>query len=600
MKALSYLLAVDVGTTRTAASTARTGQDGGIVTSAFGLGRSGDSAPSTIFIAEGELLFGEAAERRGLAQPERLVREFKRRIGDDVPLVVGDQRFAPEELYARMVAWVVDAVAEREGYQPSAICVTRPVTWGAYRSELVVTALRREISSSIELITEPEAAARHYETTSPLEPGQAIAVYDLGGGTFDAVLLRKEEDGTVRVVGAPAGLPDFGGADFDDLVLRHVLAAAGLSASELTRDPAARVALASLRRECVEAKEALSFDSEAVVPVLVGQTSTTVRLTRAEFEGLIEDGVERSIDVLETSVEAAGLDPADLETILLTGGSSRIPRIAQLLSERFDRPIAIDADPKAIVALGAARELGDRRDAAAAVTAATLSSELGGDAAILIPDVAVAAVSPPPPGSAPRHPAQDTAKRRWFGRVPVTAAIAGGALVLAGGIVVATASELGNGALADAAPQAELMTGWLGFPLVDTADASDAGTSQGPAPVADAPVSPRAASPRSSKAPTDHSTKPSSAKQNTPSTRATKSEEAHPSRIAVVDGPRPEASTPPSSPPADPEPSNPPSDPTPSDPPVDPTPSDPPVDPTPSDPPADPTPSDPPPPEPAP
>ena len=94
--------------------------------------------------------------------------------------------------------------------------------------------------------------------------------------------------------------------------------------------------------------------------------------------------------------------PADLEAILLTGGSSRIPRIAQLLSERFDRPIAIDADPKAIVALGAARELGDRRDAAAAVTAAALSSELGAGARSLVAD-AVAAASAPPPGT--RRPA---------------------------------------------------------------------------------------------------------------------------------------------------------------------------------------------------
>ena len=112
------------------------------ISTAFGLGRGTDSAPSAIFVADGELLFGEAAERRGLAQPERLVREFKRRIGDDVPIVVGDQRFAPEELYARTVAWVVDAVAEREGGRPSAISVTIPVTWGAHRSALVASRTR--------------------------------------------------------------------------------------------------------------------------------------------------------------------------------------------------------------------------------------------------------------------------------------------------------------------------------------------------------------------------------------------------------------------------------------------------------------------------
>ncbi|HYJ95736.1 MAG TPA: hypothetical protein VEV86_13990, partial [Vicinamibacterales bacterium] len=98
MTAMSYFLAIDVGTSRTAASTARSAPDGSIVTAAFSLGRSSDSAPSAIFAADGELLFGEAAERRGLAQPERLIREFKRRVGDDVPIIAGDQRFAAEEL----------------------------------------------------------------------------------------------------------------------------------------------------------------------------------------------------------------------------------------------------------------------------------------------------------------------------------------------------------------------------------------------------------------------------------------------------------------------------------------------------------------------
>ena len=121
--------------------------DGAIVTAAFSLGRSSDSAPSAIFAADGELLFGEAAERRGLAQPERLIREFKRRVGDDVPIVVGDQRFAPEELYARMVAWVVDAVDRARG-RPAcgASRVAMPVTWGGHRSGLVSAALSREIS----------------------------------------------------------------------------------------------------------------------------------------------------------------------------------------------------------------------------------------------------------------------------------------------------------------------------------------------------------------------------------------------------------------------------------------------------------------------
>ena len=480
MTAMSYFLAIDVGTSRTAASTARSAPDGSIVTAAFSLGRSSDSAPSAIFAADGELLFGEAAERRGLAQPERLIREFKRRVGDDVPIIAGDQRFAAEELYARMVAWVVDAVTEREGGQPAGISVAVPVTWGGHRSGLVSAALSREISGEVRLISEPEAAARHYEATSPLQPGHALAVYDLGGGTFDAVILRKDDGDAVRIVGEPLGIADFGGADFDDIVLRHAIAAAGLSASALAGDPAARVGLATLRRECVEAKEALSFDSEAVVPLLVGQVNTTVRLTRSEFEEMIEDGVERTIDVLATALETADVDSAELDAILLTGGSSRIPRIAELLSERFDRPIAIDADPKAIVALGAARAMADTRtgmSTAPVIPAPAAALVLAADEDMTDADTEVLGEV---------GAAAATARRRWFERVPATAAIASGALVLATGIVLASATGLGSSPVSNADASPKSLSDWLGVTLFDTPSAS-ADQPVTPAPAAPAP-----------------------------------------------------------------------------------------------------------------
>ena len=132
-----YCVAVDVGTTRTAAATSRLSPDGSHSITPFALGRTADSTPSAIFVTDGELLFGDAAERRGVSQPERLVREFKRRIGDDVPIVAGDRRFAPEDLYALTVAWVIEAITAREGTSPSEIAVTVPVTWGSYRRGLV-------------------------------------------------------------------------------------------------------------------------------------------------------------------------------------------------------------------------------------------------------------------------------------------------------------------------------------------------------------------------------------------------------------------------------------------------------------------------------
>ncbi|MEJ1156047.1 Hsp70 family protein [Microbacterium marmarense] len=463
-----YLLGVDVGTSRTAASIAPVCKgDQEVRTRSFPLGRNSDSAPSAIFVTDSELLFGEAAERRGLVQPERLIREFKRRIGDDVPIVAGGERFAPEDLYARTVAWVVDAVAEREGSHPTAICVTVPATWGEYRSELVATALGREITADILLISEPEAAAHHYESTSPLDTGRAIAVYDLGGGTFDLAILRKEPSGKVRLVGEPGGISDFGGADFDDLVLRHVIAAAALSSAELSTNADARIGLAALRRECIEAKEALSFDSEAAVPVLVGQSPSTVRITRAEFEDMIDAGISRTADTLANALETAQLAADDLDAVLLTGGSSRIPRIAQMLSEQFDRPIAIDTDPKAIVALGAARALAEHR------SLAEISAEVALISSGAIVSTGMDAAPAGASESATAEPAvAEPAGYGWLRRLPATVSIAAGSLLLASSMVVVSATGLGSADLADKNTSTESLPQWLGLQLASSAGAA--------------------------------------------------------------------------------------------------------------------------------
>ncbi|MFB6612413.1 Hsp70 family protein [Agromyces sp. NPDC056379] len=369
---ISYALAVDIGTSRVAAATAEFERDGSISASPFALGRKGDSVATVVFVADGgDLLFGDAAERRGVAQPERLVREFKRSVGDGVPLVVGGRTLSPETLYAATFASVVDTVTERMGSRPDAISLTYPTAWGAHRLGLIRTALVRLGIDEVSLITEPEAAARQYEAMRPLEPGQSIAVYDLGGGTFDAVVLRKGHDSDFALAGEPAGMDDLGGANFDDDVMRHVIATSGLDVSTLSvDDPDVRLALSQLRRESIDAKEALSFDSEATIPVLVPPSRSSVRLTRSEFEQMIDGALDRTLDVLERAIDSADLTPDQLEAILLIGGSSRIPLVAQRLSERFDRPLAVDADPKASIALGAARTaLGRSSESPVAVAA---------------------------------------------------------------------------------------------------------------------------------------------------------------------------------------------------------------------------------------
>ena len=351
----SYYLGIDVGTARVSAATARPTHDGSVVVSHVPLGHRNDNAPAVVFVtSHGGLLFGDTAERRGLAEPEHLVREFTRNVGDDVPLSVGGHSVDAPHLLAQTVASVVSAATESEGADPAGVTVTYPSSWGPHRTGLIRSALTDVGLPDVALMSEAEAAARNYEATHPLEPGRSVVVYDLGGTTFHTAVTRKGRDGSLSLVGQPPSLDNLGGADFDDLVFRHVLRGAGAAGMDLS-SAETRDALIQLRRECVDAKEALSFDTEVTIPVLLPQVSTKIRLTRSEFEAMIDGHIDRTVGALDDAVEGAGVDIADVDAIVLVGGSSRIPRVAQRLSELFDRPIVVDQDPKSSTAMGAAR-----------------------------------------------------------------------------------------------------------------------------------------------------------------------------------------------------------------------------------------------------
>ena len=377
---MSYVLAIDVGTSFTAAAIARTDRMAPPVPESLPLGLRGTSVPSVIYYPEeGPILVGEAAERRGLDSPDRVVREFKRRIGDSVPIAVGTLSLPAEEVFATMAGWVVDRAVEREGEPPSHIILSHPAAWGGHRISVIKEALTARGLHDVALVSEPEAAALHYASQVRVEDGSTIAVYDLGGGTFDTAILRKADAGRFEFLGRPEGIEGLGGADFDAAVLRHVAAHTGEAFTALDpADPAAMAALARLRRECVEAKEALSADSEASISVFLPGVHRQVRLVRAELEAMIEEPIRETVDALENSLVELGLAADDLTAVLLIGGSSRIPLVAQLISEQLDRPIAVDADPKSSICLGAAVAALRARQAAA-VSAVTEASVTAGD-----------------------------------------------------------------------------------------------------------------------------------------------------------------------------------------------------------------------------
>ncbi|MBE4718906.1 Hsp70 family protein [Pseudarthrobacter sp. AB1] len=353
---MTYVLAIDVGTSFTAAALLRLDQNAPCVPETLPLGLRGNAVPSVVYYPEGgPVLVGEAAERRGLDFPERVVREFKRRVGDEVPIAVGTLQLPAQDVFATMARWVADRAEEREGAPPSAIILSHPASWGAHRTQLILAALAAKGLEHVMLVSEPEAAALHYAAQVRVEDGSTIAVYDLGGGTFDTAVLRKADSGQFELLGRPVGIEGLGGADFDASVMQHVAAHAGQGLAGLDpAEPGALAALARLRRECVEAKEALSADSEASIPVLLPGIQQQVRLVRAEFEAMISELIRETLDALGRHLQDLGLTPEDLSAVLLIGGSSRIPLVAQLISEELDRPIAVDADPKSAICLGAA------------------------------------------------------------------------------------------------------------------------------------------------------------------------------------------------------------------------------------------------------
>ena len=286
---MGYRLGVDVGTTFTAAAV-----DDGSGPRMVGLGNRALQVPSVVFLqADGTFLFGEAAERRGALEPARLVREFKRRFGDTVPILVAGQPFSPQALTARLLSYVIAAVTEREGAAPEEVVLTHPANWGGYKRELMDQVIRLANVSSALTCTEPEAAAIQYASRAGLAEDAKVAVYDLGGGTFDICVLAKQQTG-FRILGAPEGVEHLGGIDFDEAVFQHVLRGLGEQVARLDLDdPQVTTALARLRRDCVEAKEALSNDVDTAIPVTLPGLNTTVRLTRAELESLITPAAAR-------------------------------------------------------------------------------------------------------------------------------------------------------------------------------------------------------------------------------------------------------------------------------------------------------------------
>jgi|GEM_PF-3179972 len=332
--------------------------------------RNVTSLPSSVYLDEqGKLLVGLAAEsRRGRARhdPTRYRREFKRDLGTRNPLPLGDREVLPEQL-ATEVLRALKSEAEKNQMladgAPASVVLTVPASYKKQKKELMRGAAAEAGFERVELLPEPVAAAVYYAWRSGSErEGETTLVYDLGGGTFDAALIRKRGE-DYESLAASVGHERLGGIDFDRLIGDHLLASCGEGVRQLLKGGGAgEDAEARLNRlrhrlafadQCREMKEQLSWDTEAAV-VFPQEPLNEYALTRDELNGLIGPLIAETCDICRQLVEAAGVKWRAVDRVLLVGGSSRIPYVREAVERELKRPAVRADDPELAVCFGAA------------------------------------------------------------------------------------------------------------------------------------------------------------------------------------------------------------------------------------------------------
>jgi sugar lactone lactonase YvrE len=423
---VGYRAGIDLGTTFTAAAIWRDGEARPEIVT---LGARAAAIPTVVFVdPDGTVLVGEAAEARSSSDASRVAREFKRRLGDPAPFLVGGSPWSPEALLAEVLRAAIARISAQEGGPPTTLTLTHPANWGPYKLEQFrqVPTLAN-LPFATDFASEPDAAAAHYASIARTPAGSVVAVYDLGGGTFDSTILRVGEDGRPVVLGVPEGIDRLGGIDFDAAVLEHVRAnAAHLFEGLDPDDPLVASSFAQLRDSCRQAKETLSEDTQATVVVALPTGVAQVRITRGELEAAITPQIGLTVHAMQRAMAAAGVTADAVDAILLVGGASRMPMVAQAISAALGRPIAVDANPKHAIALGAALD----------VPASTVPPSAPPPAPEAAPTAPAAPPAPEPEPAAADAPAVAPAEPRGRRRLllgigaAVTAVAAVGAYVL--------------------------------------------------------------------------------------------------------------------------------------------------------------------------
>ncbi|MBM0277528.1 Hsp70 family protein [Micromonospora tarensis] len=345
---MPYVLGIDIGSTNTAAAVARRRGATWTRPEAVALSAGAPLVPSTLCLAEdGALHVGEPATDDG----SRITRDFVHRIGDDVPVLLGGEPCAPQTLTAELAAWVVERVHALEGEAAEAIVLSHPAGWRPYRRDVLHRALAdlglRHVTLLPRTVTVAEShAARGFA-------GDTAVVYALGGNSFEAALVRRTPRGTYETFGTPQGLDSIGGADFDEALAEHARTVLAKELATIARR-GTQAALRGLRAECDRVKRVLTVDHTADVVLALPSGPARIPVTRAQFEAMIRPTVQATVDLLLRAVRSADLAPAQLDAVLLTGGSTRVPLVTELISAALPVPVEVEPDSQLTAATGAA------------------------------------------------------------------------------------------------------------------------------------------------------------------------------------------------------------------------------------------------------
>jgi len=374
-------LGIDFGTSYTVASAAV--GDSVTVIDVESSGRARIS--SAVFLTpDGDILIGSAAEHQAVFAPERFEPTPKRSIGEG-EVFLGDRLVPVADLVAAVLRRVYTEACRQQGERaPDGVGVTHPADWGEVRLAVLREAVAKAGMPQVSFIAEPVAAAVRIATEAT-QPGQRVAVYDFGGGTFDAAVLVRTETG-FTVAGPPAGRDPLGGEDIDDRIIAYlgkVLADEDPDAWQALCKPTDvswRRDAAAFRAEVQRAKETLSETSAC--QLWVPGIGREVQLTRAELDKLIGPTVDDTVATLEVAIKDAGVVAKSLAGLYLVGGSSRIPLVAESIWRKLAVRPSVQDNPKSVVALGAAAWVASGSPAGGTVAGAAVASGVGPEVAV--------------------------------------------------------------------------------------------------------------------------------------------------------------------------------------------------------------------------